>query len=228
MALVTYGPIVSDARKKIGGVVATKGHAGNFMRKKVSPIQPRTQSQRNVRADFTANSKAWSALTQTQIAGWNALAKATPKKDRFGNSVTLTGLQLYQSLSRNLTTVNEAPVSDPPASLVASSPGNLVVVANHTGPVMTVTPDNYPVATEAAVIYAAPQMSAGKTFVGKTYRVVLVVPYSASPAAYDIATAYAAKFGALTTGKKIAILVANISTTTGAKGQPSAGSTVVI
>lgn len=228
MALVVYGPIVSDARKKIAGVVATKGHAGSFMRKKVSPIQPRTQSQRNVRADFTANSKAWSALTQTQIAGWNALAKATPKKDRFGNSVTLTGLQLYQSLSRNLSTIGVAPVSTPPANLNASTPGNLAVVADHSGPTMTVTPTNYPGATESAVIYAAAQMSPGKTFVGKTYRVVLVVAYNVTPVPYDIYAAYTAMFGSLIVGKKIPVLVANISTTTGAKGQPAAGSTLVI
>ena len=227
MALVQYGPIVSDARKKIGGIVATKGHAGNFMRKKVSPIQPRTQSQRNVRADFTANSKAWAALSQTNIAGWNALAKATPKKDRFGNTVTLTGLQLYQSLSRNLSTVGEAPSATPPATLYASTPGNLTVVSTSGGsPALTVTPTNYPTASESAAIFASPQLSPGKTFIGKNYKLVLVVPYNVSPTAYAIETAYVALYGALISGKKIAVLVKNINTTSGAAGQPSAGSAI--
>ena len=122
MALVTYGPIVSDARKKIGGVVATKGHAGNFMRKKVSPIQPRTQSQRNVRSSFTAISKLWAGGLSGNVAGWNAFAKATPKKDRFGNSVTLTGLQLFQSLSRNLNTIGVAPDHHPARVTVSRLP----------------------------------------------------------------------------------------------------------
>lgn len=227
MALVQYGPIVSDARKKIGGIVATKGHAGNFMRKKVSPIQPRTQAQRNVRADFTANSKAWSQLTQTNIAGWNALAKATPKKDRFGNTVTLTGLQLYQSLSRNLTTVGQPPVATPPATLTASTPGTLTIVSTSGGsPALTVTPTNYPAATESAAIFASPQLSPGKTFVGKNYKLVLVVAHSGSPTAYDIETAYVALYGALISGKKISVLVKNISTSTGAAGQPSAASVI--
>src|SRR5208337_1558278 len=102
MALVVYGPIVSDARRKIAGVVATKGHAGSFMRKKVSPTQPRTAAQRTVRANFTAISKHWQTIGAAVIAAFNALAKATPLKDRFGASVTLTGAQLYMRLNRAL------------------------------------------------------------------------------------------------------------------------------
>lgn len=223
MAKVVYGPIVSDARKKIAGVVATKGHAGNFMRKKVSPIQPRTQSQRNVRSDFTGHAKGWQGLGASVIAGFNALAKATPKKDRFGNSVTLTGFQLFVSLSRNIDTVAGTPLTAVPASLVASSPGTLTVTATSGGtPALSVTPTTYPPTGEAAAIYGAAQISAGRTFVGKVYRLLLVVPYNVSPAPYNVLATYVAKFGALVSGKNVPILVKNINTTTGAAGTPSA------
>jgi len=223
MAKIVYGPIVSDARKKIAGVVATKGHAGNFMRKKVSPIQPRSGLQRTVRADFSAHAKAWAGLGASVIAGFNALAKTINKKDRFGQSVTLTGLQLFQSLSRNIDTVSGTPLSAVPASLDASTPGALTLVITSGGtPAFTVTPANYPATGESAAIYASPQLSPGRSYVGKNYRLVLVVPYSGSPTAFNVLTNYVAKFGTLVSGKNIYVLVKNINTTTGGAGSPSA------
>ena len=226
MALVVYGPIVSDARRKIGGIVATKGHAGNFMRKKVSPIQPRTQAQRNVRSSFSAHSKNWSALGAPAIASFNALAKATPKKDRFGQSVTLTGLQLYQQLSRNIDTVTGTPLTTAPANLNASSPGALTVANSVTGTSITVTPTHYPANGESAAIYATAPISAGRQFVGKQHRLLLVVPYAGSPVPFVLESAtvhlFTNKFGPQVVGKNIGILVKNINTTTGAAGTPSA------
>src|SRR5208337_1347590 len=186
MALVVYGPIVSDARRKIAGVVATKGHAGNFMRKKSSPIQPRTQAQRNVRANFSANSKNWATLTAAAIASFNALAKATPKKDRFGNTVTLTGMQLYQQLSRNITTVSGTPLTTAPASLTEGSAGALTVVTSAGGPTFTVAPTTYPPIGSSAAIYASPQLSPGRQFVGKNYKLIFIGAYNAAPSAFNI------------------------------------------
>ena len=222
MAKVMYGPIVSDARKKIGGIVATKGHAGNFMRKKVSPIQPRTQAQMVVRSQFSAHSKAWAGLGATVIAAFNALAKGTPKKDRFGASVTQTGLQHFQGLSRNIDTVVGTPLSACPASLSASTPGDLTVVATHAGGTFTVVPTTYPPVGEAAAVFAGPPLGLGRSFVGKNYRFIKAFAYQGSPVAFNIASAYGTKYGAFTTGKQIAVMVKNINITTGAAGQASA------
>jgi hypothetical protein len=220
MAKVVYGPIVSDARKKIGGVVATKGHSGNFMRKKVSPIQPRTSAQRNVRASFTAISKLWSGGLTGNIAAWNSLAKSTPKKDRFGASVTLTGLQLFQSLSRNLATIGVSPIITAPASLIATSPGALTYVASAGGPTLTVTETNVIQSTEYSVIYAGPQQSAGRMFMGKSYRYITRTIGAGAAMVTDIEALYVAKFGPLVLGKQIPIHVKHICTATGAAGIP--------
>ena len=222
MAKVVYGPIVSDARKKIGGIVATKGHAGNFMRKKVSPIQPRPQAQMVVRSQFAAHAKAWAGLGATVIAAFNALAKSTPKKDRFGASVTQTGLQLFQGLSRNIDTVVGTPLTACPASLSASTPGDLTVVATHAGGTFTVVPTTYPTSGEAAAVYAGPPLGLGRSFVGKNYRFIKAFAHLSSPVAFNIASAYGTKYGAFTINKQIGILVKNINITTGAAGQASA------
>ena len=218
MAKVVYGPIVSDARKKIGGVVATKGHAGNFMRKKVSPIQPRTSAQRNVRASFTAISKLWAGGLSGNVAGWNTLAKATPKKDHFGASVTMTGLQLFQSLSRNLATLGLSPVTTPPANLIATSPGGLSYTASASGPTLSVTETNLSLTTEYSVVSAGPQQSAGRMFVGKNYRYLYKQVGDGAALTNDIEALYIAKFGPLIAGKQIPIQVKHIVTASGAAG----------
>jgi hypothetical protein len=128
MAKILFGGVVSDARKKLGGIVFTKGRFGAVVRKKVSPVQPRSNAQRGVRANFTGNSKAWSGtLTSAQRQAYINLAAANPKKDRFGNSMTLTGAQLFNSLSRNLHTCALNPLTTAPTGLSVDDPAGITV-----------------------------------------------------------------------------------------------------
>jgi hypothetical protein len=129
MAKIVFSAIVGDARKKIGGNVFTKGRSGAFVRRKVSPTQPRTSAQRNARASFTDLSKAWSgaSMDDTKRAGWNALASNYPVKDKFGASHTLTGLQMFQKLNRVIATIGGSLIYTPPASLAAGYPGAIAV-----------------------------------------------------------------------------------------------------
>ena len=130
MAKIVFGPLISDARKKIGGVVFTKGRSGAFVRRKVSPIQPRTQAQMNVRANFTFLAKLWSDITMAAYrAAWNALAVSYPKKDKFGAAHSLTGMQFFLRLSRALHTIGISPILPPPASLVVNSLTSLTLDA---------------------------------------------------------------------------------------------------
>jgi hypothetical protein len=42
---VLYGQIISEARGKLGGLVASKNTYGNYMRNKVTPANPQTTEQ---------------------------------------------------------------------------------------------------------------------------------------------------------------------------------------
>jgi hypothetical protein len=117
MAKLTFGPIVSDARKKIAGTVFTKVKSGSMARKKVSPIQPRTPAQTAVRALFATLSKRWATvLIDSQRAGWVALAALYPVKDKLGASHVRTGLQMYQACNRHLQTLGITTYLDSPPS----------------------------------------------------------------------------------------------------------------
>ena len=74
---------------------------------------------------------------------------------------------------------------------------------------------------------ASPQLSPGRTFIGKNYRFIAAEAYNVAPTAYDLHLLYPAKYGTILAAKQISVLVKHINITTGAAGTPSAGSAVV-
>lgn len=221
MAKVVYGPIVSDARNKEGGTVFTKTRFGSMIRRKVSPVQPRSTAQMNVRASFTALSKGWSGASMTDItrAAWNALAAAYPSKDVFGATHTLTGHQIFLALNRALAWFSLGPIYTPPATLAATYPGTLTVVAI-AGGALTVNSVNPPAAGENGSIWAAAQQSPGRASIGNKYRLIDSTGV-ATAGPWNIKPGYENKFGAMIAGKKIPIMVKYTTVASGATGIPS-------
>jgi hypothetical protein len=225
MAKIVFSAVVGDARKKAGGVVFTKVRSGSIIRRKVSPIQPRSSAQMNVRASFTALAKLWSnASMATYRAAWIGLAASYPKKDTFGAAHTLTGLQLFVRLNRALATIGVAPILPPPTSLSVGYPGALTLVCTGTPvSVLTVACATWNAATEEAMVYATAPQSAGRATAGAKFRFV----YSFATGAghpLDILAQYTAKFGAPISGRKIFIRVSYTHNVTGAQSLPSEAS----
>jgi hypothetical protein len=221
MAKIVFSSMVSDARKKIGGVVFTKGRHGSFTRRRVSPVQPRSGAQRNVRASFTHLSKAWSgsSMDDTKRAGWIALAVQYPQKDKFGAAHTLTGLQMFQKLNRALATLGLGPVYTPPATLEAGYPGALTLTASAPS-TLSLNAATAPAGTENGAIFGAPQQSPGRVFVGSRYKFIDVTGVGAA-GPWNIGPGYVAKFGNLIAGKKVPIMLVYCTVASGAKGTPS-------
>jgi hypothetical protein len=160
MAKIVFSALVNDVRKKTGGNVFTKGRSGAFVRRKVSPIQPRSVAQLNVRADFTYLSKLWSDPTMDNYrAGWIALAASYPKKDKFGATHNLTGLQMFVRLNRALHTIGVTAILAPPATLSAENLATLSLDAS-TPCVLTLsdcqTTDNETIYTYSGYTGSAP------------------------------------------------------------------------
>ena len=220
MAKVVYSPQVGDMRNKTGGAVHTKTRFGSMVRRKVSPDQPRTSAQMNVRASFTSLSKLWSGSTMDNYrAGWIGLAASYPVKDVFGQSQTLTGHQMFVRLNRALTWLSLGPVYTPPATLAATYPGTLTVVAI-AGGALTVNSVNPPAAGENGSIWAAAQQSPGRASIGNKYRLIDSTGV-ATAGPWNIKPGYENKFGAMIAGKKIPIMVKYTTVASGATGIPS-------
>jgi hypothetical protein len=96
-----FGAIIVDGRNKIGGHVASKNRAGSYLRTKVTPTNPGTTYQVNVRNRLAGISTAWRALTEAQRKAWNVAVSNYARTDIFGDLKNPSGFNLHQQLNNN-------------------------------------------------------------------------------------------------------------------------------
>jgi hypothetical protein len=70
-----------------------------FSRNYVVPANPKTLAQIQSRATFTAISTAWSALSDSVVAAWNARAATVHLTDALGRAYNPSGKAWYQSVN---------------------------------------------------------------------------------------------------------------------------------
>jgi len=100
------------------------------------PVQPVASPRRaQVRANFTAASSGWAALDISVQEAWNSYAGSHPRTDSLGQSIVLTGHQMYVAINSQLLNIgnplNDTPPTDDTLPVVAG----LVVYADATGTV---------------------------------------------------------------------------------------------
>lgn len=213
-----FGAIVVAGSGKIGGHVASRNRAGAYFRTKVTPVNPQSSFQLNVRQRLTEFSQAWRGLTEDQRTAWNAAVSSYATTDVFGDLKNPTGFNLFQKLNNNLDAVGVAQIDDPPI------PGEVLTVnftalaaAAGAGTVALTLSGAVPAGTYMK-IFATAQQSPGKSFVKSEYRLIQVAaPAAASPVAAG--ASYVARFGAMTAGQKVFAKVVFVNGTTGQESQ---------
>lgn len=118
---IKFGAIVTDGRNKIGGHVASKNKAGNYLKTKSSPANPNTAYQSAVRSNFGSLAQSWRGLTQAQRDSWISGAPSFPYTDIFGDTKQLSGFGLYMQLNSNLNSVNAALLTNCPSPSAVSN-----------------------------------------------------------------------------------------------------------
>lgn len=198
---IKFGAIVTDGRGKLGGHVLAKNRSGNYMRTKVTPVNPQTVYQQAARSSLGSLSSSWSGLDQSQRDAWDGAVSDFQKTDIFGDLKTPTGKNLYTGLNRNLLEVGSAIIDTPPA------PGTI--------PSVTINSADYSLiglsfdvgytgdATGASVeIWATPPVSAGTSFVKNRLRLTTTAAGAAS-GTVDLYDAYIDRFGVPAVGSKV-------------------------
>lgn len=226
MAKVKFSALISEMRNKLNGSVFSKNRAGNYLRNKVTPVNPQTSFQTAVRAILTAASQSWRALTESQRKAWNSAVANFTGTDIFGDVKTPSGINLYNKLYINASTILQAPRTTPPA--VVSSPGvPSETVATAAPGTFTVNDD---VLTEVPaglwlVIRATPSVSAGKNFLKGKSRIIKVLD-PASPFPYAAGADYTAKFGNMVAGEKVGFELSYIDAVTMIEGPKTTGANI--
>lgn len=107
----------------VGGITASHNRGGAYFRSRSVPTQPNTTRQMTMRAALASLVNAWnSALSDTQRTAWNTYAASVSVINRIGESIFLTGQQMYircngprvqaanSGLSVTIARVDDAPV----------------------------------------------------------------------------------------------------------------------
>lgn len=214
MAKVKFSALISEMRNKLNGSVFSKNRGGNYLRNKVTPVNPQTARQTLVRSRLAGLASGFRALTAAQIASWNSAVGNFPYTDIFGDVKQLSGLQLYEKLNLNLLNAGQTALTSPPAP-VGVDPLTSMSWTAAQGGAKSVTFAASPVpAGHTLIIEATPSMSPGRNFVKNEFRFIQTVAAAAtSPQA--ITTAYDLKFGDVTTGQKAYVRAFLVNNTTG-------------
>jgi hypothetical protein len=221
-----FGMIVTDGRNKLGGHVLSKNRAGAYARTKVTPVNPRSSYQSNVRSLFTSLSQAWRGLSQDARTAWNNAVANYQRTDIFGDLKSPSGFNLYQRLNNVLATISGAPLTNPPLPDAVPDCHIISVTATVGSPSLSVIL-NDSVPTHGAVkVFATPPLSPGKSFVKNQFRLISVLaPEASTP--FNALSAYTAKYGNLgEIGQKIIIQTVACNFLTGQEGTPAQASVI--
>ena len=185
----------------IAGTVFSHNRAGQYQRNRRSPVQPVGTGRRAfVRANLAAASSAWAALTSAAQASWIAYANAHPITDSLGQSITLTGQQMYVAIGSQLLNVGQVLPTAVPVSSSVSAPIVSVFTVTHLG-VITITLTASGGASDFILLAFSAPLSAGVTFNSTYWQQAHVAGNSTGGATYG--TAYVAQFGTIPAGTKV-------------------------
>lgn len=172
--LIKWGALVVDGRGKLGGHVASKNKGGNYLRTKVTPNNPQTSAQNNVRSIFGSLSSQWSALSEAQRLSFNEMVDSYAKTNVFGDLKSLTGKALFQKLNQTLVLAGDSVLTTCPAP--AEIPQIPLDMANSVFEVgvtdfMFIAVDNV-LYSAKAIVYSSGVVSAGTSFVANKMKVI--------------------------------------------------------
>lgn len=194
------------------GSIADRTHshnrAGQYTRNRRAPVQPIGTGRRStVRAAFAAASSYWSTMSDVQRAAWDSFAPDHPVTDSLGQSIILTGHQMFVRVQS--TRQNVAQAISPSIPEVMDLP-NLaeLTVAVSAGAGITIDCPTELTNAVLAVAVSRP-VSAGRSFMKTFWQPHGSLGYTTIgnlPMVISTAT-YAAEFGAIPLGGKIFVRV---------------------
>ena len=199
MAKIDLAGDLSGMSGKHYGMVFSKNSYGVYMKKYRKPVNPRTQSQQDVRGKFSELSKEWGKLTDKQRRGWMSIGKETTyvKKGRY---FTYTGFTYFMKLNRELQNIG-MPIYKDISRCTLISPADIsgasVVVNTRKGKedIKLILPEKLNECT-SVIVYATYKQRRSRQMDWKQLRVIKVIDSSFKQGG-SIKDAYMEKFGCI-------------------------------
>jgi hypothetical protein len=96
MSLVKFGAGIVQMSGSIAGVVHARNRFGNYIRPRTKPVNPGSSGQVTIREALAMLAQRWhDTLSAAQRTAWATYAAAVAMKNRLGESVYLTGFNMY-------------------------------------------------------------------------------------------------------------------------------------
>lgn len=200
-----FGAIVVAGSGKVGGHVFSKNRGGAYMRTKVTPSNPNTVAQQNVRAVLSSLSQSWGALSDAERLAWQGAVNDWSSTDIFGDIKNPSGINLYVRLNSVLLNSGQAIITVPPLKeeMPYSEIATAIFDVSLSTLVVTFADASYD--TVDLAISATPVLSNGVNFVKSQFRRIATVAGAAGAVAAG--AAYIAKFGVPTVGGNVRLQI---------------------
>ena len=193
---------------KLGLTVTWRGRNGLVRRILVTPKNPRTDRQLQVRDLLMQQARRFEVLTEAQQDAWATAAAGYQSIPSLGQSGPLTGVQLFIRINCKLGLLGQEPVDVPPVSpqFTAVAPKSLVIT--NTAGVIAVKLTCPTSPGENTVLRASPPQNAAVRACWN-YRILGTCPAPVTGSS-DITALYTAEFGAPPAGKRLFVRVSTM------------------
>lgn len=116
----------------VGGVTAGHNKGGQYLRNRSIPTNPNTARQQQARTALATAASAWRNLSPEQRGNWESYATQTPLVNRLGESITVSGYNMYVRTNAFLFSLQKPGIQDAPVI-----PGQSIIPAIDATPSLT-------------------------------------------------------------------------------------------
>lgn len=207
-AQVKYGAIITDLKGSVGGHTFKGTAMGGVMQTKINRAAAGKSGGKitkadagrliNPKRDMATNARAWRSLSASERLTWINAAPNFPFVNKYGETYTGSGFQLYMQCNNNLLAIGESAIAEaPPVETIDDMPaftiapvGGSVFSINTAAPI----PAGYTV-----TVYAAFNQSAGRNYEPGRMKAIAQID-STTILPYNLDSAYIAVFGPIPIG----------------------------
>jgi hypothetical protein len=222
MALVKWSAIVSEMRGKMNGTVFARNRYANYARNKVTPYNPQTPAQQNIRMMFAQLSKTWRQLTQDERDAWNRAVEEFLKTNIFGDTYRPAGYNLFIRINMNLFLIGQPMITLPPVPVVVDSIRIIKTIIEASTNTFDIIVEVRGGMTHIPLSYVSRPLSPGISFVKSEFRLIEHTIEFTSPNQYilHIGAQYKMKYGPLSNfiGQRLFYKITPIDKKTGLNG----------
>lgn len=220
MAKYVPGPLISEFRGKLGGIVGTRNRYGAVIRVWVKPVVSTTEYATNAKARLGAATQAWQALTGAQKLAWTEFAASRPVIGALGEQQILTGHVAYVGVRTRMALAGVALLTDPPVGTPPLPLTSLTLTADIGAGDVEVAYTATPLAaTEQLWIEACAVSSSGINYITNLLRWITTSP-GAAASPYVFQAPLEARIGALQVGMTCHVMVSVFDNATGLLSAP--------